>query len=180
MTNPGKKTIHMEKTTHITHINEHLKSSFDDFTKRLEEALGKLDRSVLEKIPDSRTLAEDSLKEMGGLENLILFHIEDHGAQLSVMEDPKKAKLYFIGHPLISTEMTSIDIRTGLYHPLRLLVYVAEDDRTYVEYDLPSSLFNQFNRNGISQTGEMLDLKIKNLIDIIDWHENFRLADQVF
>jgi len=170
----------MEKTAHITHINEHVKSTFDDFTRRLEQALGKLDRSVLEKIPDSRTVAEASLKEMGGLENLILFHIEDHGAQLSVIEDPKKAKLYFIGHPLISTVMTSIDIRTGLYHPLKLLVYVAEDDRTYVEYDLPSSFFNQFNRNGISQTGEMLDLKIRNLIDIIDRHEKFRLADQVF
>jgi uncharacterized protein (DUF302 family) len=170
----------MEKTMHITHINEHLKSSFDDFTKRLEESLGKLDRSVLEKIPESRTVAEESLKVMGGLENLILFHIEDHGAQLSLMEDPQKAKLYFIGHPIISTEMTSIDIRTSLYHPLKLLVYVAEDDRTYVEYDLPSSLFNQFNRNGISQTGEMLDLKIKNLIDIIDRHEKFKLADQVF
>src|SRR5450432_4380965 len=100
----------MEKTMQVIHMNEHLKSSFDDFTTRLENALGKLDRSVLEKIPESRTVAEDSLKDMGGLENLILFHIEDHGAQLSVMDDPKKAKLYFIGHPLISTEMTSIDI----------------------------------------------------------------------
>ena len=170
----------MEKTAHITHINEHVKSTFEDFTRRLEQALGKLDRSVLEKLPESRTVAEDALKVMGGLENLILYSIEDHGAQLSLMEDPQKAKLYFIGHPLISTEMTSIDIRTGLYHPLRLLVYIAEDDRTYVEYDLPTSLFNQFNRNGISQTGEMLDLKIRNLIDIVDRHEKFRLADQLF
>ena len=170
----------MEKTVVIKHVHEHLKSSFDDFTTRLEQALGKLDRSVLENIPESRTVAEDLLREMGGLENLILFHIEDHGAQLSLKEDPKKAKLYFIGHPLISTQMTSIDLRTGLYHPLRLLVYVAEDDRTYVAYDLPSSFFNQFNRNGISQTGEMLDLKMKNLIDIIDRHEIFKLSDQVF
>lgn len=170
----------MEKTAYITHIYEPLKSSFDDFTKRLEQSLGKLDRSVLENIPDNRVVAEDSLREMGGLENLILFYIEDHGAQLSLMEDPKKSKLFFIGHPLISTEMTSIDIRTGLYHPLKLLVYVDEDDITYVEYDLPSTLFNQFNRNSISQTGEMLDLKMKNLIDIIDRHEKFKLADQVY
>jgi hypothetical protein len=47
----------MEKTIQVVHINEHLRSSFDDFTLRLENALGKLDRSVLEKIPDSRTVA---------------------------------------------------------------------------------------------------------------------------
>jgi hypothetical protein len=37
----------MEKTIQIIHIKEHLRSIFDDFTLRLENALGKLDRSVL-------------------------------------------------------------------------------------------------------------------------------------
>ena len=170
----------MERHLHVTHIHDHLKSTFHDFTTRLEEALGKLDEKSLEIIKDNPKAAEESLKNMGGLENLILYHVEDHGEQLRLRGDSKKAKLYIIGHPLISTEMTSIDIRAGLYHPLRLLVYVGEDDRTYVEYDQPSTLFSQFSRNGITQESEMLDLKLQNLVDMVDNNKKFRIADQVF
>ena len=60
--------------------------------------------------------------------------------------------------------MTRRDIRAGLYAPLRLFVYAAGDHSTRVEFDLPSSLFGQFDSPEVTAVAKSLDMKLANLI----------------
>ena len=60
--------------------------------------------------------------------------------------------------------MTRHDIRAGLYAPLRLLVYEADDHSTYIEFDKPSSLFGQFDNPEVTVVARSLDEKLINLI----------------
>jgi uncharacterized protein (DUF302 family) len=80
----------------------------------------------------------------------------------------RKARQYVIGNPLIAVTMTRQDIRAGLYAPLRILVYEAEDRSTRVEYDLPSSLFGQFNDPEVTVIAQSLDKKLANAIKKAD------------
>jgi len=60
--------------------------------------------------------------------------------------------------------MTRHDIRAGLYAPLRVFVYEADDRSTRIEYDRPSSLFGQFNNPEVTTVARSLDEKLANLI----------------
>jgi uncharacterized protein (DUF302 family) len=60
--------------------------------------------------------------------------------------------------------MTRLDIRAALYAPLHVLVYEQPDKVSFVEYDLPSSLFGQFGNAEVTRVGESLDTKFERLI----------------
>jgi hypothetical protein len=45
-----------------------------------------------------------------------------------------------------------------------MLVYEAEDRSTRVEYDLPSSLFGQFDEPEVTAVARSLDMKLANVI----------------
>jgi uncharacterized protein (DUF302 family) len=51
-----------------------------------------------------------------------------------------------------------------LYAPLRVLIYENEEGKTCVEYDRPSSLFEQFGNSRIASTATMLDRKLEALV----------------
>ncbi|WP_292771479.1 DUF302 domain-containing protein [Nostoc sp. NOS(2021)] len=143
-------------------------STFDDFTRNLEVALGRLDPTIIQKVGAEPAFVEAHLKQMGGEEDLILFDIQNHGQLLTILGTPKKAKQYVVGNPLIAIKMTQHDIRAALYAPLRVLVYEAADQSVYVEYDLPSSLFGQFGNAEVTKVAKSLDLKLVNLIAKVD------------
>ena len=68
-----------------------------------------------------------------------------------------------VGNPLIAVEMTRHVIGAGLYAPLRVLIYEAEDGKTRIEYDKPSSLFGQFGDERVSRVAASLDQKLQDL-----------------
>jgi uncharacterized protein (DUF302 family) len=75
-----------------------------------------------------------------------------------------QAMQYLVGNPLFAIEMTQHAIGAGLYAPLRVLIYEAEDGRACVEYDLPSSLFGQFGDERVDRVAVMLDRKLAELV----------------
>ena len=89
----------------------------------------------------------------------MLFNVQEHGRLLNIVGSPKKAKQYVLGNPLIAVTMTCRDIRAGLYAPLRVLVYEADDRSTRIEFDQPSSLFGQFNNPEVTTVARSLDTK---------------------
>ncbi len=106
----------------------------------------------------------ERIEKAAGAEGLMLFSIRDHGRLLGLAGAPGKARQYLIGNPLIAVTMTCHDIRAALYAPLRILVYEAKNRSTRVEYDLPSSLFGQFDDPGVTAVARSLDMKLANLI----------------
>jgi uncharacterized protein (DUF302 family) len=154
----------MERTIEVRHVSVELKTGFESFTERFEKSLGRFDPAMVKDLATAPADARKRLENAAGEEGLMLFNIQDHGKLLSIVGAPRKAKQYVLGNPLIAIQMTQHDIRAGLYAPLRMIVYEANDHRVRAEYDLPSSLFGQFNVADVTAVALTLDTKMANAI----------------
>jgi uncharacterized protein (DUF302 family) len=104
------------------------------------------------------------IEAMAGSSGFMLFQTSDHGALLRLAGQKKRAIQYVVGNPLIALQMTQHDIRSGLYAPLRVLIYENPDGKTCVEYDKPSSLFGQFGNPKVAEVAATLDRKMEQLV----------------
>jgi|SRR5712692_9985816 len=57
------------------------------------------------------------------------------------------------------------DIRAGLYAPLTLLIYEKGPSTVLAEYDLPSSVFGQFDNPAVTSVATELDTKLRKAIE---------------
>jgi len=153
----------MENTFALKHEALQLDSSFENFTSSLESAAGKFDYAILDQIGDNPEWAQSEIRKMQGSQDLMIFTFNDHGKVLSLFGIEKKVIQYQIGNPLIAGSMTSQDLLSATYAPLRVLVYQGEDGNTYVDYELPSAIFGQFANDDINAVGRALDIKFKTL-----------------
>jgi uncharacterized protein (DUF302 family) len=154
----------VESKIEVLHVSLELSADFDEFTRSLEQLLGRFDPNSLRGLDADPQSVEERLKASEGEEGLMLFDVQDHGQLLNVYRTPKKAKQYVLGNPLIAITMTRHDIRAGLYAPLRMFVYESGGRRAQVEYDQPSSLFGQFGNPDVTSVAQSLDAKLRNLI----------------
>jgi uncharacterized protein (DUF302 family) len=154
----------MERIIEVRHESMVVNADFERFTRHIEDSLGQFDDSLYEDIETAPDRVREHIEKAAGEEDLLLFGVRDHGRLLNLVGAPGKARQYLVGNPLIAVTMTRHDIRAGLYAPLRILVYEAGDHSTRVEYDLPSSLFGQFNDPEITAIARSLDTKLTNLI----------------
>ena len=95
---------------------------------------------------------------------LWLFEMRDHGALVAAEGDAKKAIQFEIGNPLTAERMTRHALAAGLYAPLRIVLYEDAQGSAVFEYDLPSSLFNQFGNEDVAKTGRELDEELKQVL----------------
>lgn len=153
----------MENKFTLKHETMIMDSSFEDFTSSLEHTAGRFDYAILDQIGNDPEWAQSEIRKMQGNQDLMIFTINDHGKVLSLFGITKKAIQYQIGNPLIAASMTSKDILASTYAPLRVLVYKAEDGRTYVDYEKPSEIFGQFAHEDIKKVGQALDIKFRAL-----------------
>ncbi len=158
----------MENTINVIHQCTPLKSSYDNFTANIESKLHHLDPHYADHIVDDPAAVERHLTSLAGNTGLMLFGVQHHGDLLSILGKSERAKQYVIGNPLVAIQMTQHDIRAALYAPLRIIVYEGVDKRSYVEYDLPSSLFGQFGNGKVLEVANGLDEKLLNVIMMAD------------
>lgn len=158
----------MERTIEVRHESMKINADYERFTHNIERLLGRFDDSLYEGIETAPEKVRERISKAAGEEGLMIFAIREHGRLLSLSGARRKARQYVIGNPLIAVTMTRHDIRAGLYAPLRILVYEAEDHSTRVEYDLPSSLFGQFNDPEVTAIAQSLDKKLANVIKKAD------------
>ncbi|TGE03813.1 alpha/beta fold hydrolase [Hymenobacter fodinae] len=161
-------TAATETVIAIKHQAIKLQRRFEDVTAALESLLGRIDEASLALAATNPAQAEQQLARLGGYENLILFQIQDHGTLLRLRGAAHKAKQYVLGNPLIALQMTQHDLRAALYAPLRLLVYETTDQQVWAEYDLPSSLFGQFQNEAVTTVALGLDEKLRRLLHRAD------------
>ena len=114
-------------------------------TKKLAEVEAALERNIPQLDPAIATaLANGDEERATDLERgvpLFIFLKRDHGALLQVTGRPRKALQYEIGNPHTASKMTRHRSPTGLYAPLRVILYEGETGGSIFEYDRPSSLF---------------------------------------
>lgn len=166
---PEENTMSTTEAARVTRVHvDHIELTFDigfsAFCTRLEGMLGRFTESLRAEAPDEATFRArvDALAKDHGL---LLFDVRDHGALLRLTGRPAQAKQYLIGNPLVALQMTSIDLRAGLYAPLRIFVYEPAAGQTRVEYDLPSTQFGQWGSPEVRAVGQRLDTKLRDLLD---------------
>ena len=131
----GEKEPRMERKIEVRHVSLRINADFEDFTKTLEQSLGRFEAALLDGLEIDPRSVEERIKKAAGEDGLMLFNVQDHGRLLNIFGSPKKAKQYVLGNPLIAASMTRHDIRAGLYAPLRMFVYEADDQSTRIEFD---------------------------------------------
>jgi uncharacterized protein (DUF302 family) len=114
---------------------------------------------------DDPSTSRPVIERMAGPDGLMLFGMLDHGTMLRVVGRPARAVQYTLGNPLVAAEMTRNALGAGLYAPVRVLVYEAEDGRTCIEYDRPSSQFGQFGDKQVLRIATELDEKLERLVN---------------
>jgi uncharacterized protein (DUF302 family) len=157
-----------EKSVVVKHRQISLQSTYESFTTKLESTIKSLNVEYAKDVLSDPGKVQSYLKSLEGTTGLIIFSIQNHGALLNIYGKPRKAKQYVIGNPLIAIQMTIHDIRASLYAPLRMIVYEDENKKTFVEYDLPSSLFSQFGNNEVLQVARGLDAKLFHVVSMCD------------
>ena len=146
----------------VQHRSLLIERGYEEFTGRLEQILGRFVASKLKGLtPDG---AMEALKSMEGEQGFMIINIFDHGADLLMVGQRRKAKQYLIGNPLVAIQITRYDIRAALYAPLRVLVFESEPGRTVVEFDQASTLFGQFGRNEVTAGAVESDGKLDRVI----------------
>lgn len=151
----------------VNHVTYSSDTSFEAFTSALESQLGRHDISAYQrqlKNPKEAKDVEKILHAQEGSSGFMLFSTYDHGALLAIKGAPQKARQYVIGNPLFAARMTEHDVRAALYAPLRVLVYADPSGKARIEYDLPSSLFGQFQNEKVTEVARELDQKLAMMI----------------
>ena len=158
----------MHKHISVIHVVQSTQTPYDAFISRFESQLGRHDISAYWNLlgdPDRTKEAEAVLQQQEGTNGLMLFTFYDHGTLLRIKGSPRKARQYIVGNPLYAARMTQQDIRAALYAPLRVLVYADDSSGTSVEYDLPSTLFGQFENDKVNEVAAELDRKMSELVE---------------
>jgi uncharacterized protein (DUF302 family) len=149
----------------VEHVRVKVAKPFDEVSAAFEARLGKFDPAVYEQLRkgDDPEAVRARIEGMAGPSGFMLFRTSDHGAILRLVGQRRKAVQYLVGNPLFAVEMTRHAIGAALYAPLRVLIY-EEEGGTCIEYDLPSSLFDQFKDERIDRVADSLDRKLADLV----------------
>ena len=88
----------------VQHRSLLIERGYEEFTGRLEQILGRFVASKLKGLtPDG---AIEALKSMEGEQGFMIINIFDHGADLLMVGERRKAKQYLIGNPLVAIQIT--------------------------------------------------------------------------
>ena len=146
----------------VQHRSLVIERDYEEFTGRLEQILGRFVPSKLKGLTPEGTI--EALKLMEGEQGFMIINIFDHGEDLLMVGQRRKAKQYLIGNPLVAIQITRYEIRAALYAPLRVIVFESEPSRTVVEFDQPSTLFGQFGRDEVTAGAVESDGKLERVI----------------
>jgi uncharacterized protein (DUF302 family) len=149
----------------VEHVRLSVDKPFGEVTAAFEGRLGKFDPDVYKEFTEDADpkAVRKRLEAMAGPSGFMLFSKTDHGRLLRIVGQKRKAVQYVLGNPLFAVEMTRHKIGASLYAPLCVLIYEAEDGKTCIEYDRPSSLFGQFGDERVNRVASSLDEKLQAL-----------------
>jgi uncharacterized protein (DUF302 family) len=129
------------------------------------EKLGRLDDRVLALLTKNDIEAlRTALKRIAGEDGLAIHYVALHGDLLALKGERRPLTAYYIGNVLSAVEMTKVNPASGLYAPLRVVVYANAEGGTTMEYDRPSSMFGQFKDPEIDAMAQSLDQRLMTFL----------------
>jgi uncharacterized protein (DUF302 family) len=153
----------------VQHIAVASRRDFATTIREFESRLGTFNPESVKTLatpnPDVESV-RSKLEAMAGSSGFMRFGpVRAMGDLLPLVGKPVgRANQYLVGNPLFAVQMTQYHPGAGLYAPLRIVIYEDAGGVTHFEYDLPSSLFGQFQDERITKVALMLDKKMEDLV----------------
>jgi uncharacterized protein (DUF302 family) len=148
----------------VNHLTYSTARSFDAVVAAFEKAVGTLEDVGWASIPAAASDSADFEKRVNakiGPSGFTRFLTLEHGRWLAFFGQPKKARHYVIGNPLIAVTMLRHDLRAGLNVPVRVYIYRDEaSGTTRLEYDQPSTLMSGLDNKDVTAAAEKLDARL--------------------
>lgn len=150
----------------VSHVQYSPNNSFEEYIARFERQLGRPDAGAYEeKLKRGNEQEVRSLiKAQEGTSGLMLFAAYDYGALLQTKVALRKARLYMVGNPLLTTRLANQDLRAAFYLPVRILVYGDRSNRVQVEYEQFSSCVAPLQNGEVDRAARELDVTLANLV----------------
>ena len=158
-----------EQRVSVDHVVVKTTQSFERVIEAFERQIGRKGYEAYQHVVTSSRTAEEfaqGIEQLLGSSGFMEFLAIDHGAWVSRLVHPLKAKLYIIGNPLIAQHFEKYSAEAGLYVPIRVLVYENARGNTCLSYDRPSSLLQvcAVTDEEFVQTAAELDQKAERLV----------------
>jgi len=153
----------------IQHVTVTSRRDFAATIREFEKQIGTFDPAALKPLgepnPDFEQI-KAKVEAMAGSSGFMRFGgINKFGDLVTLAGQPAgKANRYVIGNPLIALQMVRHKLGVGLYVPLSILISEDDGGVTHLEYDLPSSLLDQFDHPEVRKVALMLDQKLSALL----------------
>lgn len=146
----------------VDHVTITSPLPFAQVRRKLEAGLPELDDRIIEELAAGNAAAARAYDETGPA--LSIFLARDHGALLQIAGRRRNAIQYEIGNPLTASKMTRHRLAAGLYAPLRVVLYEADNGTAVFEYDKPSSLFGQLGDDEVTKVARRLDAALESAL----------------
>lgn len=161
---PGGGPTVSRSSIGVEHICIVSERSYADVIAGIEQ-LPKFDERIRDHLRyHAIPLAIKELEALQGPDELVVFSVATHGDWLDIRSSRRNIIQYVIGNVLVSTQMTERQPASGLYAPLRVVIYENDFGTASVEYDRPSDLFGQFGDDAVTRIAEDLDAKIYSVL----------------
>jgi uncharacterized protein (DUF302 family) len=107
------------------------------------------------------------LKKMVASNGMMVMGQLNQGQVLSMTGINVQSETLFVGNPQIGKKLFSANPGAGVVVPVRINVYQDTDGKTVVRYVPPSQELDKFHNSEITQIGQMLDKKLKDMTSML-------------
>lgn len=148
----------------VEHVTLSSARPYADVKRDLEDRLGRLDERIRKLLKDNDVEGlRAAVAQTAGKDGLIIHYVGVHGDWLIMKGKRANVVEYFIGNVLSAVEMTSVNYGSGLYAPLRIVLYENARGGSTIEYDRPSTQLSQYHSADIDDMGRSLDERLSKL-----------------
>jgi uncharacterized protein (DUF302 family) len=161
----------MKDQSTLIHLEYESDKNYDTVIAAFEAATGTITgdefRQAVAASGGNLASFEARIRAFEGSSAFMRFLDVDHSAWMKIFGIPGRSRLYVLGNPLIAATMARHDLGAGLNVPVRVLIYEKPNSgRTWLAYDLPSSLMARLGNNEIDKAAIKLDEKLAALAEI--------------
>lgn len=168
MTAPSAETVRAVPHT-VARLEVAVGAPFDDFRRRYEEAVPRLDAGRLGQLKndDAGWDAITQAAEENAPHGFIIYWANDPGSLMRLAGDPAHCVTYLMGNHTLAQRMYHHRPGVMLYAPLRTAIYDDAQSQTWFSVDQPSTCFASFGVPAITEVGAELDHKLAALLGFL-------------
>jgi hypothetical protein len=168
MTAPSTETVRAVPHT-VRRLEVAVGASFDDFRRRYEQAVPRLDAEGLERLKNGNADWDTVLQAAreNAPHDFIIYWVNDATSLMRLAGDPWHCVAYLMGNHTTAQRMYHHHPGVMLYAPLRTEIYEDADGVTWFSVDQPSTCFASFGQPAITEVGLELDRELAALFSFL-------------